>query len=261
MVRRYIFAITKFSRSLLLYLRNSYSQLIREFALVVLLFPPTLLGNDYRWYRAVEFWSSVVCSMENSKTVHFHGVLDNNKNSILFERCFEAFVRSIARKCSTTTVLRTYTFPDSGDTSFVDDNNVICGIAKEPSMWKITSNDKRPFLIKSARVERIQNDKAFGKNTWNVHVILAKNIRSFDKISKDGSTFEWKPYDRFIILIVCQEEMLYKSRLDDILKTLWSKHKMQSILVAETIAVADDTRIDQAIRIYNPFAKVNDSGS
>lgn len=236
-------------------------QLIREFALVVLLFPPTLLGNDYRWYHAVEFWSSVVCSMENSKTVHFHGVLNNNNNSILFEQYFEAFARSIAHKCSITIILKTYTFPDSENTSFVDNNDVICGIAKEPSMWKITSNDELPFLVTSAKVERIRSDKAFGKNTWNVHVILVKSIRSFDKMSKDGSMFKWKSYDRFIILIICREEMLYMSRLDDILKTLWFKYKMQSILVAEAIAIADDTRIDQAVRTYNPFAKINDSGS
>lgn len=197
--------------------------------------------------------------MENSKTIHFHGVLDNNKSSILFERCFEAFVHSIARKCSITIVLRTYTFPNSENTSFVNNNNVICGITKEPSMWKITSNDELPFRVTSAKIERIRSDKAFGKNTWDVHVILVKNIRSFDEISKDGSTFEWKPHDRFIILFVCREEMLYKSRLDDILKTLWSKHKMQSILVAE--AIANDTQIDQTVRTYNPFAKVNNSGS
>ncbi|KMQ93629.1 glutamate receptor delta-2 subunit [Lasius niger] len=159
-------------------------------------------------------------------------------------------------------MLRTYTLSDPENyTSFINNNDVIHGIAKRPSIWKITSDDELPFLVTPATIERIRSNKAFGENTWNVHVILAKNIPSFDHITKDGSTFEWKPNDRFIVLIACQEEMLNKSRLDDILKTLWSKRKVHSVLVAEAIAVVNDTRIDQAVRTYNPFAKVNDSGS
>ncbi|XP_050450325.1 uncharacterized protein LOC126850903 isoform X2 [Cataglyphis hispanica] len=233
--------------------------LIREFALMALLFLPTLSDNDCQWCHAIEFWSSVICSMENSKTVHFHSVLDDNSNSIHLESCFEAFVHSIARKCAIATMLRTYTFPDPENTSFVDDNDVIYEIVKQPSIWKITSDDELPFQVTSAKIKRIiRNSKAFGENTWNVHVILPKNIRSFDQISKDDSTFEWKPHDRFIVLIACREKVLNKSRLDGILKTLWTKRKVQSILVAETIAV-NDTKTDRAIRSYNPFAKVNDS--
>ncbi|XP_072757068.1 uncharacterized protein [Anoplolepis gracilipes] len=229
--------------------------LIREFALVALLFLPTLSGNDCRWCHAVEFWSSVVCFMENSKTIHFHIVLDDNKSSSLLERCFEAFVHSIAHKCVITTVLTTYTPPDPENTSFIDKKDVIHEIAKRPSILKITSEDEFPFRVTSAKIEQIQSDKPFGENTWNVHVILAKNIRSFDQISKD-SKFEWKSHDRFIVLIVCREEVPNNSRLDGILKMLWSKRKVQSILVSETIAVINDTR---TVRTYNPFAKVNDS--
>ncbi|XP_029680584.1 uncharacterized protein LOC115246109 isoform X2 [Formica exsecta] len=233
--------------------------LIREFALITLIFLPSLSSNDCQWCRAVEFWSSVICSVENSKIVHFHGV-DNNRSSILLEPCFETFVRSIERKCAITTILRTYTFPDSENTSFVDNNDVTHEIAKRPSIWKInTSDDEFPFRVTSAKIERIQNNKAFGEDTWNVHVILPKNIHAFDQISKDGSRFEWKPHDRFIVLIACREEVLNKSKLDGILKTLWTKHKVQGILVAETIAVVNDTQTDRAIRSYNPFAKVNDS--
>lgn len=241
---------------------NFYLQLIREFALMALLFLPTLSDNDCRWCHAIEFWSSVICSMENSKTVHFHSVLDDNSNSILLESCFETFVHSIARKCAIATMLRTYMFPDLENTSFVDDNDVIYEIAKQPSVWKITSDDELTFQVTSAKIKRIiRNSKAFGENTWNVHVILPKSIRFFDQISKDDSTFEWKPHDRFIVLIACREKVLNKSRLDGILKTLWTKRKVQSVLVAETIAVVNDTKTDRAIRSYNPFAKVNDSGS
>ncbi|XP_029161062.1 uncharacterized protein LOC114932827 [Nylanderia fulva] len=233
---------------------------IREFVLVTLLFLPTPVpGNDCRWCSAVEFWSSVVCSMENSKTIHFHGVLDNNRNSILLERCFEAFAHSIPRKCAITTMLRTYVFSDMENyTSFIDNNDVIYRVAKPLSISKITSDDELPFLVTPTATVRFRsyNRDSFGENTWNVHVILVKNVRSFDQISKnDNSKFEWKPRDRFIVLIACQEETLNKPRLDGVLKTLWSKRKVQSVLVA----VVDDARIDSTVRTYNPFAKVNDS--
>jgi len=41
---------------------------------------------------------------------------------------------------------------------------------------------RRAFFSSNAagRIPRIQSDKTFGRNTWNVHVILTRVIRSVD---------------------------------------------------------------------------------
>ncbi|EZA50867.1 hypothetical protein DMN91_011411 [Ooceraea biroi] len=99
-------------------------------------------------------------------------------------------------------------------------------------------------------------------NTWNVHVILARDIHSFDQVSKNDSIFAWNPQDRFIVLIVRSNDhnRLNESdmRIDDVLKSLWSKRKMQSVFISEML-VSDTSRINRVIRTYNPFAKINDS--
>jgi len=245
-------------------------QLIREFIPVALLFLGAMSSNDDRWCGALEFWSSVVCSMENSKVVNLHGVLDGNKEPNLFKRCLKTFMRSVARKCETTIVLKTHALRDAGNASFVDNNSIARRAVERRSLiWKIagSSGDALVSPATSSPSERIRarNVKAFGGNTWNVHVILTGDIRSLEQISKNGSTFEWNAQDRFIVLIARREKherlsIESHSKIDDVLKTLWSERKMHRVSVSEAILANDTVPINQVVRTYNPFAKVNNSG-
>ncbi|XP_067208039.1 uncharacterized protein [Linepithema humile] len=206
--------------------------------------------------------------MENSKVVNLHGVLGGNKEPTLFERCLKAFMHSVARKCETTIVLKTYVPRDAGNTSFVDNNSIVRRAIERSLIWKIagSSGDALVSPAPSSASERIhaRNVKAFGGNTWNVHVILTSDTRSLEQISKNGSTFEWNAQDRFIVLIArCESHgplsVESYSKIDDVLRTLWSERKMYRVSVSETILVNDTIPINQVVRTYNPFAKVNDS--
>lgn len=208
--------------------------------------------------------------MENSKVVNLHGVLDGNKEPILFERCLKAFVHSVARKCEATIVLKTYVLREAENTYFVD-NNSFSRVVERSLIWKIagSSSDVLISPATSSASERNVHErnqvKAFGGNTWNVHVIFASDIRSLEQISKSDSTFEWNAQDRFIVLITHREKHGRLSaesylKIDDVLRMLWSERKMHKVSVSEAILINDTVPINQIVRTYNPFAKVNNSG-
>jgi len=209
--------------------------------------------------------------MEDIKTVNFYDVLENvrKSSSIFLDQCVQALVYDIARKCETTIVSRIYTLRDMESRApFVSNNDVSHRSVKQASIWKIISGDALPSRVmpSAAGKIRIQSDETFDRNTRDVHVILAKDIYSFDQISKDDRTFEWNSHDRFIVLIARFPKKRglsnqLNSKIGDILKTLWYKRKVQKIFVSEAILINDTVRINQIIHIYNPFAKVNDSGS
>ncbi|XP_018374120.1 PREDICTED: uncharacterized protein LOC108768249 isoform X2 [Trachymyrmex cornetzi] len=115
----------------------------------------------------------------------------------------------------------------------------------------------------AGRIRKIRSDKIFDK-TWNMHVILTGDVHFFDQISKDGTTFEWNSHDQFIVLFARfpEEHGLsneLNSRIDDILKTLWFKHKVHKVFVSKAILINDTVRIARTVRTYNPFIKVNNS--
>lgn len=234
-----------------------------QFALaLLLLLRHRVSGSDcQRWHNAIEFWSNVTCSMEDTKTVNFHSVLESGESFL--GRCFQAFVYDIARKCETAIVSRIYTLRDTDNLTFSD----VVRPVERPPIWKVASSgeDAIPFRVMGpAGKTRIRSDETCDRNTWNMHVILARDIRSFDQISRDDTTFEWNPHDRFIVLIARLPERHgssneSNSRIDDILETLWSKRKVQKIFVSEAIFRNDAIQIDRIVRTYNPFAKVNDS--
>lgn len=209
--------------------------------------------------------------MEDIKTVNFHDVLESvRESSIFLDQCVQTLACDIARKCETTIVSRIYTLRDMGSLApFVSNNDVSYRSVKQPSIWKIISGDALPSRVMPSAASgeiRIRSDKTFDRNTWDVHVILTRDIYSFGQISKDDTTFEWNSHDRFIVLVArfpkkhgLSNEL--NSRIGDILKTLWSKRKVQKILVSEAILINDTVRINRIVHTYNPFAKVNDSGS
>lgn len=249
--------------------------MIRQFALVVFLaLLYTVSSSDCRWSNALEFWSNVICSMEDIKIVNFHDVLESGRGSIFLEQCSQAFVYDRARKCETTIISRIYRLRDrSGNVaSFVSNTDVAADRpVKRPSIWKSrTAGDALPSRARPSAVGRrheIRSDESLDGNTWNVHVILTRDIRSFEQISRDDATFEWNSHDRFIVLVARFPEERgpsneSDSRIANILKTLWCKRKVQKIFVSEVAILANDTvRLDRRVRTYNPFAKVNDSGS
>lgn len=243
--------------------------MIHQFALVVLFaLLHTVSSSDCQWHDAIEFWSNVTCSMEDIKTVNFHDVLESvRKDSIFLDQCVQALVYDIARKCETTIISRIYTLRDIKSlVPFVSNNDVSHRSVKQPSIWKIISGDALPSRVmpSAAGKIRIQSDETYDRNTRDVHVILARDIYSFDQISKDDTTFKWNSHDRFIVLIARFPKKLsneLSSRIGDILKTLWYKRKVYKIFVSEAILINDTVRINQIVHTYNPFAKVNDSGS
>ncbi|TGZ54640.1 Glutamate receptor delta-2 subunit [Temnothorax longispinosus] len=207
-------------------------------ALFALLRTRTVSTSACQWHNAIEFWSNVVCSMEDIKTVNFHDVLESGRSSIVLERCFQAFVYDIARKCETTIVSRIHALDDAENLASFVSNNDIAHIAhrfakraSSASIWQVTSNDALPSRVRPSAAAgkiRIRSDKTFDGNTWNVHVILAKDIHSFDQIARGDTTFEWNSHDRFIVLITRFPEEQgpsneSNSRIGNILKTLWSK--------------------------------------
>lgn len=216
--------------------------------------------------------------MEDTKTVNFHVVLESRKSSTFLEQCFQTFVYDIARECETTIMSRIYTLCDSENLVSLNNSDVAHRThmaVKRPSIREITSDDassSRAMPLEAAGRIQMRSDKTFTRNTWNVHLILVRDIHSFDQISQaDTTEFEWNPQDRFIVLIArFPEEGAIdsfdspsnesNSRINDVLKTLWSKRKVQKIFVSETILVKDTVRINRIVRTYNPFAKVNDSG-
>lgn len=242
------------------------SLLRHQFALVVLfVLLHRVSSSDRQWRNAIEFWSNVTCSMEDIKTVNLHNVLESGKSTILLEQCFQAFVHDVAHKCERTIISRIYTLRGQENlTSLVGNNGaVVDRSVKRPPIWNVTS-DYISSRVMPLTAGNIPIRNTFDRDTWNMHVILARDIHSFDQISRDDTTFEWNSRDRFIVLIARFPERLSNesdSRIDDILKTLWSKHKVQKIFVSEAIFFDDTVRINRIVRTYNPFAKVNDSGS
>lgn len=228
--------------------------------------------NAIEWRNAIEFWSNVTCSMKDIKTVNVHNVLESeSKSSIFFEQYFQGFVQGVAHKCARTiSISRIYTLCNKENpTSFVGNDEVIDRSVKRPPIWNITSDyiSSRVMPLTVGNIPT-RKDKTFDSlDTWNMHVILTRDIHSFDQISRDDTRFEWNSHDRFIVLIARFPERHgpsneSNSRIDDILKTLWSKHKVQKIFVSEGIFYINDTiQINRIVRTYNPFAKVNDSGS
>ncbi|KAG5345525.1 GRID2 protein, partial [Acromyrmex charruanus] len=271
MVRWYIFTVKVNWRNSFLLLVNSigfYLQIICEFALLLFASLHIALSSSNQWYNAIEFWSNVVCSMKDIKTVNFHGVLESStisrKSAIFLERYFQAFIYDITRKCQTTILSRIYTPPDSKNL-FVNNNDIPYRVVKRPSIWKIMSGDALPsrIMLLNNVTKRIRSNKTFDR-TWNMHVILTRDVHFFDQISKDGTTFEWNSHDRFIVLFARfpEEHGLsseLNSKIDDVLKTLWFKHKVHKVFVSEAILINDTVRIDRTIRTYNPFTKVNNS--
>ncbi|XP_011860394.1 PREDICTED: uncharacterized protein LOC105557693 isoform X2 [Vollenhovia emeryi] len=246
--------------------------MIRQFATLLALLH-AVSSSDCRWHNAAEFWSNVICSMKDIKTVNFHDVLESGASSIFLEQCLQAFVHDIARKCEATIVSRIHALRNTENAaSLVASNDERADrdarYAKRSSIWKIASGDaltcNRVTPSNNAAGETlVRNDGSFDRDTWNVHVILTRDIRSFDQISRDdATTFKWNSHDRFIVLIARypEEHGLSDepdSKIDDILRTLWSRRKVQKIFVSEAILAEDTIRI---VRTYNPFAKANDSG-
>ncbi|XP_011051279.1 PREDICTED: uncharacterized protein LOC105144210 [Acromyrmex echinatior] len=241
--------------------------IICEFALLLFASLHIASSSSNQWYNAIEFWSNVVCSMKDIKTVNFHGVLESSsisrRSAIFLERYFQAFIYDITHKCETTILSRIYTPPDS-ENLFVN-NDIAYRVVKRPSIWKIISGDALPsrVMLLNNVTKKIRSDKTFDR-TWNMHVILTRDVHFFDQISKDSTTFEWNSHDRFIVLFArfSEEHGLsneLNSKIDDILKTLWFKHKVHKVFVSEAIFINDIVRIDRTVRTYNPFTKVNNS--
>jgi len=239
-------------------------QLIREFVFMISLFLCTTSGNDYRC-NAIKFWSNVVCYLKNLKILHFYSVFynDNSKSFIFLEECSEVFIYDIAHKCETTIILKTYVLHDSRST-FYFANDIVYGAVVQPFILKNISKDMIIFQAISS-VERIsvQNNKE--GNTWDVYVFLVRDIYSFNQILKNDSILKWNPRDRFIVLIIQHEHehnQLNESnvRIDDVLKLLWSKRKIQSVFVSDMMLVNKTFPVSRVVRTYNPFAKINDSG-
>jgi len=274
MVRWYIFTVKVNWRNSFLLLVNSidfYLQIICEFALLLFASLHIASSSSYQWYNAIEFWSNVVCSMKDIKTMNFHGILESSiskRNAIFLEQYFQAFIYDVTRKCETTILSRIYTPPDS-ENLFVNNNDIAYRVVKRPSIWKIISGDALPSRVMPSnnvarKIRKIRSDKTFD-GTWNMHIILIRDVHFFDQISKDGTTFKWNSHDRFIVLFARfpEEHRLsnkLNSRIDDILKTLWFKHKVHKVFVSEVILINDTIRIDRTVRTYNPFTKVNNSG-
>ncbi|XP_014489479.1 PREDICTED: uncharacterized protein LOC106752352 [Dinoponera quadriceps] len=221
------------------------------------------VAGDCRWSQAVGFWSDVICSMENCKTVNFHRVHDR-QNSTVVSRCFDELVLVVARKCEMTILSRAYR---SGDESFIDDEDAVRGSANRSSIWRITSSADalvtRP-MIKGISPQNDQKDPPHERNTWNVHVILARDVRSFHRILRN-EMFEWNPRDRCIVLIVHRKKDQGERgnepgvSIEDILRTLWYERKVYNIFVSDGVLVNGTSRINRFVSTYNPFAKVNDS--
>ncbi|KAL0108841.1 hypothetical protein PUN28_014155 [Cardiocondyla obscurior] len=252
--------------------------MVHQFALVILSVPLNTVSiiGDCRWDNAIKFWSNVICSLKDIKIVNFHNVLESGGSSIFLEQCFQIFVHDIAHKCETTIVSRIYTFRETESlASFTKDvsySEKRGRFVKRSAIWKILASDnaissrvKLPLSSTGENI-RIRSDTTLDRNMWNVHVILAKDVHSFDRITKDDTTFEWNSHDRFVVLIVHYPEDRRlsnesNSRIDDILKTLWFKYKVQKVFVSEAALANDTVRINRIIRTFNPFAKVNDSTS
>jgi len=47
-------------------------------------------------------------------------------------------------------------------------------------------------------------------------------------------------------------------KINDILKLLWFKYKIQGVFVSNMMLVNNTSSINRIIRTYNPFAKIND---
>jgi len=236
-----------------------YLQLIREFVFVIALFLCTS-DNDYRC-NAIKFWSNVVCYLENLKILHFYNVFDNSKSFILLEYS-DVFIYDIARKCETTVILKTYVLRDPRNT-FYSANGVVYGSVIS-SIQKIRWSEHMIIFQTMSSVEKISMQNNKEGNTQNIYVFLMRNIYSFDQILKNDSILTWNSRDRFIVLIIQSNEYnrLNKSnmKIDDILKLLWAKHKIQGVFVSNMMLVNNTSSINRIIRTYNPFAKINDSG-
>lgn len=219
--------------------------------------------------------------MRGLKIVNFHSLLDSNKkDSRLIQHYLEILIYRITQKCEMTVITKMMYMPQKNErnTSFIDNNNRgICRTAERPSIWKFTSDDCDYDMLDSQAIllsplsstameTLIQDDKTVrGWNTWNIHVILMRDTRFFDEISKNNSTFEWNQQDRFLVLIAHRSkkrERLNESNLmiNDILRTLWYERRVQNIFVSQVTLINDTTWIDRIVRTYNPFVKFNNSG-
>lgn len=208
--------------------------------------------------------------MENCKTVNFHRVLGNDRRSISVSRCFGDLVHVVARRCQTTIVSKTYTFQDSMDAeSFADDEDTVGESVKWSLIRRRITFDDGNVLATQATVKRapVQRDvqvSSYERNTWNVHVILVTDIRSFDRILRD-KLFEWESRDRFIVLIVHRSKHQERNEssvvIENTLRILWYDYKVYNVFISDGLYINGTTQINQLVSTYNPFAKVNDSGS
>ncbi|XP_025157933.1 uncharacterized protein LOC105182887 isoform X2 [Harpegnathos saltator] len=256
--------------------------LTSEFILVVSLFLRAASFGDYQWRReAVEFWSDVICSMENCKTAIFHRVPSGDAGPASTDdvsRYLDDLVRGVARKCETTIVSRTYVYSRrSSEKSFVGDEDMVRENAEcSSSIWSITFDHvnlpvtrptRRDAAKRTPTPNRDQDSSHETRNTWNVHVVLAKNARAFDRAFLRNETFQWNPRDRFVVLIVDRRKKHQEDRenepdvsIEDILRTLWHERKMYNVFVSEGILMNGTTRINRLASTFNPFVKINDSG-
>ncbi|EFN84854.1 hypothetical protein EAI_10312 [Harpegnathos saltator] len=260
---------------------RSSGNLTSEFILVVSLFLRAASFGDYQWRReAVEFWSDVICSMENCKTAIFHRVPSGDAGPASTDdvsRYLDDLVRGVARKCETTIVSRTYVYSRrSSEKSFVGGEDMVRENAEcSSSIWSITFDHvnlpvtrptRRDAAKRTPTPNRDQDSSHETRNTWNVHVVLAKNARAFDRAFLRNETFQWNPRDRFVVLIVDRRKKHQEDRenepdvsIEDILRTLWHERKMYNVFVSEGILMNGTTRINRLASTFNPFVKINDS--
>lgn len=247
--------------------KSLHLQLARKFILLISLSLHTTSDSNNYPRKAIEFWSSVVCSLDNLKILDFHYVLDGDRSFASLQRdCSEIFLRDVARKCETTTILlKTHVLRDPRNTFYSSSNNkMVHGTMKRSAIRKIASENVITSQAISPSIERIPVQNNEEGNTWHVHVILARDIQSFDLVSKDDSIFSWNPRDRFIVLIARSNEHRHRLdesdvRIEDVLKSLWSKRKVQAVFISEI--VPDTSPADRVLYTYNPFAKINDYGT
>lgn len=137
--------LNRINKETLVRFTNMINLLQHQFALaLLLLLRHRVSGSDcQRWHNAIEFWSNVTCSMEDTKTVNFHSVLESGESFL--GRCFQAFVYDIARKCETAIVSRIYTLRDTDNLTFSD----VVRPVERPPIWKVASSgeDAIPFRV------------------------------------------------------------------------------------------------------------------
>ncbi|XP_076547413.1 uncharacterized protein LOC117610092 [Osmia lignaria lignaria] len=192
-------------------------------------------NHQQRFHKAIEYWTEILCTLQKTKTIVFHGIFTNGTKTL--QDFFQVLLRTTNEYCNSVILLKIYSSSS---------------VYQEQTTSIIKYNSLHNLLHNKWNVKRNwrKNDEHF-IDIWSMNVIFFGDNDAFEELLLNTSIV-LNSREHFIVLAVWNDalEMLLDRRqmIDRILRKIWSEHRVLNVIFNEPLSNRGFNSY-----AYNPF--------